>query len=51
MRVVVSELGETPLDAIERHMALVPTETPTNLSPRDAAHRDQERVRSAGSIS
>jgi NADPH2:quinone reductase len=35
MRVVVSELGETPLDAIERHMSLEPMETPSGLSPRD----------------
>jgi NADPH2:quinone reductase len=34
-RVVVSELGETPLEAIERHMALVPMETPSGLGRRD----------------
>jgi NADPH2:quinone reductase len=36
-RVVVSELGETPVEAIERHTALVPMEPPdpTELEPKD----------------
>jgi NADPH2:quinone reductase len=37
MRVIVSELGEDPVDAIERHAALSPMERPdpAALSPRD----------------
>jgi NADPH2:quinone reductase len=37
MRVIVSELGEDPLDAIEHHAALVPMARPDpeTLSPRD----------------
>ncbi len=36
-RVVVSELGETPMDAIEKYMALAPMEAPdvATLGPRD----------------
>ncbi|MDF2692073.1 MAG: Quinone oxidoreductase [Labilithrix sp.] len=36
-RVVVSELAEVPLEAVERHMAIEPMEPPdtTKLSPRD----------------
>ena len=36
-RVVVSELGETPLDAVEKYVALQPTEgpDPATLSPKD----------------
>lgn len=36
-RVVVSELGETPLDALEKHMSLAPMDPPdpAKLGPRD----------------
>jgi NADPH2:quinone reductase len=36
-RVIVSELGEEPLDAIEKHAALVPMDAPdpASLTPRD----------------
>ena len=36
-RVVVSQLGETPLEAVEHHMALVPMDPPdpATLGPRD----------------
>ncbi|MBS2015886.1 MAG: NADPH:quinone oxidoreductase family protein [Deltaproteobacteria bacterium] len=36
-RVIVSELGETPLDALEKHISLVPMDPPdpSALSPRD----------------
>jgi NADPH2:quinone reductase len=34
-RVVVKEFGETPLDALERHVVIETQETPSQLSPRD----------------